>query len=191
MAYFNTYFNNYLIGATKNHELVFANFGTRQNGDGQVIFSASFDTVKPFNVDTCDLSYVFDEYVANLGAAQLWEMCDEYDCKPSELAERMFDCGYDITKIIDCSIYPEYYDIDGCDWCFESVRCGQYDTRNDIEEITLVNAYNKLHELWDKYHLKPVDDSVTKLSEKLAKIFAKVDEVEWITDYIKRHIDEL
>lgn len=186
-----TYFNNYLIGATKNHEIVFANFGIRQcgNGNEQPRFSASFDTVMPFDADTFDFTSYCDMFVSEMDKDCLWEECDAYDCKPSELARRMANCC-DVMEIIDCSIYPECYDIDGHDWYFESVGCGQHDTRNDIEEITHIDAYNKLHELWDNYHLKPVDDSIAKQVERLATSFAKIDEVEWITDYIKRHIDE-
>jgi hypothetical protein len=181
-----TYYNKFLIGATKNHELVFANFGVRQYGNEQPKFSASFDTVMPFKADERDLA----DYVADHDTGWLWEMCDEYNCKPSELANAMLK-NYDVMEIIDCSLYPEYYDIDGHDWYFESVGCGQHDTRDEMEEIINIDAYNKLHELWDNYHLKTVDDSVVEQVEKLAESFAEVNEEEWITDYIKRHIEEL
>lgn len=184
-----TYHNKFLIGATKNHELVFANFGTRQYGNEQLKFSASFDTVVPFDADTFDFTSCCDMLVSEMDKDYLWEQCDVYNCKPSELASHMaYNC--DVMEIIDCSLYPEYYDIDEHNWYFESVGCGQHDTRDEIEEVIDIDAYNKLHELWDNYHLNTVDDSVIEQVEKLAESFAKVNEEEWIIDYIKRHIDE-
>ena len=127
--------------------------------------------------------------VSEMDKDYLWEQCDVYNCKPSELASHMaYNC--DVMEIIDCSLYPEYYDIDGHNWYFESVGCGQHDTRDEIEEVIDIDAYNKLHELWDNYHLNTVDNSVIEQVEKLAESFAKVNEEEWIIDYIKRHIDE-
>ena len=185
------YFNDYLIGATKNHELVFASFGTRQRNDETFEFSASFDTVMPFRKDAIDLTACYEPIVDEMDKDWIWDKCDEYDCKPSEPAQTMADYCDDITEIVDCSLYPECYNVDGDDWYFESMCCGQHDTRDEIEETTCADAYNKLHELWDKYHLKAVDVSIVMQANELADAFAKVDEEEWITDYIKRHIDEL
>ena len=187
-----TYYNKFLIGATKNHELVFANFRTRRYGNEQPKFSASFDTVMPFDADTFDFTSYYDMLVNEMDKDYLWEKCDVYDCKPSELAWRMADNrdNCDVKEIIDCSLYPEHYDIDGHNWYFESIGCGQHDTRDEIEELINIDAYNKLHELWDNYHLNTVDDSVVEQVKKLAKSFEEVNEEEWIIDYIKRHIDE-
>jgi len=55
-----------------------------------------------------------------------------------------------------------------------------------MEEIINPTAYNLIHELWDNYHLKQVDESVVNQVEKLYVMLNEVDEEEWIVDYIKR-----
>lgn len=180
----------YLLGATKDNELVFGQFDINvRNGYRQ--FTASFNTVRPFNGENFDLEDYFEGWKDEFGKDELYDMCERFDCKPSELAENLASECCDVRDALDCSLYPECYDIDGESWYFESSSCGQYDTRNQMEEIINPDAYNLLHELWDNYHLKEVNDIVCVKVIALIQMLKKVDEEAWITDYIQRHKEEL
>ena len=47
------------------------------------------------------------------------------------------------------------------------------------------NLYYELHELWDNYHLKQVDDDVIQRIEKLQKEFEKIDEESWVKTLVR------
>lgn len=49
-------------------------------------------------------------------------------------------------------------------------------------------AYDELHELWDKYHLKEVDEEkITKQMDDIENRL-NVDWEDWITDYIRKEL---
>lgn len=179
----------YLLGATSDNELVFGEFEiTHRNGYAE--FSASFNTVKPFNGENFDLEEYFEDYIEGLGEEYLYDLCKRFNCKLSELVENLADeCG-DVRDALDCSLYPECYIVDENSWYFESGSCGQHDTRDEMEEIINPEAYELLHKLWDTYHLKKVDDDVISQVENLEEILSEVNEEEWIIEYIQRHMED-
>lgn len=191
-----------LLGANENQELVFGEFSlyhpeywSKEKGnyaDKSVLnFSVSFDVVRPFNGDNFDLEDYFEGWQEGLEKEYLYDQCVKFDCKPSELAENLAGECYDVRDALDCSLYPECYDVDGEAWYFESVGGGQHDSRKDGMEIyTNRNVYNKLHELWDKYHLKRVDNDIVVQVENLAKMCGhiKEHEEEWIVNYIRENM---
>ena len=181
----------YLLGATVDNELVFGEFEvTNRNGYSE--FTASFDTVRPFNGEDYDLVSYFENYIYGMDKEYLYDMCERFDCKPSALPEELANECCDVRDALDCSLYPECYEVDGESWYFESCGCGQHDTRKcGMEEHTNLEAYNLLHELWDKYHLKEVGNDTIKEVEKLKDMLSSIDEEAWIVDYIKRHEDVL
>lgn len=181
---------NYLLGATKDHELVFGKFVvTKRNGHNE--FSASFYTVRPFNGENFDFEDYYEGYIEGLDKAYLYDMCEQFDCAPSALVENLADECDDPRDALDCSLYPKEINVDSESWYFESCSCGQHDTRNEMEEIINFKAYNLLHELWDKYHSEKIDDSVVDQVENLVEMFEATDnEGEWIVSYIKRHMDD-
>ena len=180
----------YLLGATYNNELVFGEFDVSIR-NYQRIFTASFNTVRPFNGDNFDLEDYFEGWSDGFDKGELYDMCKRLDCKPSELAENLASECCDVRDALDCSLYPECFDVDGESWYFESCSCGQCDTRNNMEEIINPDAYNLLHELWDEYHLKEANDTVCVKVIMLIQMLKNVDEEAWIADYIKRHKEEL
>ena len=180
----------FLLGATVDNELVFGEFGVT-NRNGYLQFTASFDTVKPFNGENIDLEEYFEGWIDGFGKAELYNMCERFDCRPSELSKELADECYDVRDAIDCSVYPECYEVDGESWYFESRSGGQHDTRNEMEEIINKEAYDLLHELWDKHHLNKIDDAVVEQIGKLTNMLSDVDEEEWIVGYIERHKNEL
>ena len=179
-----------LLGATKNNEIVFGEFEIT-NRNGYAEFTASFDTVRPFREDDYDLEEYFGNVYYDYDKGYLYDLCERFDCRPSELANELANECDDIRDAIDCSLYPECYSIDGTDWYFESCGCGQHDTREEMEEYVNNNAYNLLHELWYKYHLKKVEEDVVAKVEGLIAMVSNVNEEDWITDYIERHEEDL
>lgn len=191
--------HKYLLGATVNNELVFGEFElkhprywSKEKGsytDEEVLeFSASFDTVTPFNADDYDLEEYYEGWIDGLDKEYLYDLCERFDCSPSQLPKNLADECYDVRDALDCSLYPEEIIVDGESWCFESSSCGQHDTREEgMEEYVNEEAYNLLHTLWDNYHLKTVDEEVVKQVEKLVDVLSSVDEEEWIINYIKEY----
>ena len=182
-------YDKILLGATRYNELVFANFGI-SNWNEYPKFTASFDMVRPFDIGSIDLVERWEDYLAKCEAYELRDLLGKYDCRLSELAEMMAD-DMGIDGAIDCSLYPETYTIDGIDWYFESMSCGQHDTRGEMAEYVNEDAYNVLHELWDKYHLKQVDSGIADTVEHIAHVLSLTNTEDWIADFIRRHIDEL
>lgn len=191
--------HKYLLGATVNNELVFGEFElkhprywSKEKGsytDEEVLeFSASFDTVTPFNADDYDLEEYYEGWIDGLDKEYLYDLCEQFDCSPSQLPKNLADECYDVRDALDCSLYPEEIIVDGESWCFESSSYGQHDTREEgMEEYVNEEAYNLLHTLWDNYHLKTVDEEVVKQVEKLVDVLSSVDEEEWIINYIKEY----
>ena len=186
-----------LLGANEYNEIVFGEFEVRPsyNGDGNKFF-ASFFVVFPICTDDADLQdyaeRYYEDYVDDMmrDGVWLWEQCDEYDCKPSDLAYEMASRIEDVRDVLDCSMYYEIITIDDYDWVFESRSCGQHDTRNEMTEYVDKDSYNKLIELWDNYHLKNIDDDVVAEIDELAKKMYHDDAFikDWIADYIERVI---
>lgn len=179
----------FLLGATSNNELVFGEFEVTHR-NGYMEFTASFNTVRPFNGDNFDMKEHFENMLECWDKESLYDACVRADCKPSELAEYLADECCDVRDALDCSLYPKCYQVDGESWYFESCSGGQHDTRSDMEEIINLGAYNLLHELWDSYHLEKIDEEVASQVEELRDMLAEVDEKEWIIDYIKRHLED-
>lgn len=166
----------YILGATEAGELVFVEFGiTHRNGHPE--FTASFNGVRPF---TEEEAISPEEYFESLAY-------DVSDARQFELMREHVD-NYgpiEIQDYIDCSLYPEIVDVDGEDYYFESVWCGQHDTRMEMLFYVDNNLYYELHELWDNYHLKQVDDDVIQRIEKLQKEFEKIDEESWVKTLVR------
>lgn len=176
----------FLLGATVDNELVFGEFEIR-TWNGCREFSASFNTVRPFNGEDFDLERYYDDWIEGMDNDYLYELCVQFDCRPSELPKELANECCDVRDALDCSLHPEEIEVNGASWYFESGSCGQHDTRNEMEEIINEAAYNLLHELWDNYHLKKIDDDVAEQINNLIDMLSKVDEEEWIVDYIERH----
>ena len=142
----------YLLGATKNHEIVFAEFGVRRYGDGRQLFSASFAVVSPLN-----------------GNVSHWAG----------------SCN-DLRNVPYCSLYPEWFCIDGVDWYFASGACGQCDRRQyGMERYIDKKAFDDLMELWDQYRLRESSDDGMMKMRTVRKALAGIDEEQWITNYIR------
>lgn len=189
----------FLLGATVDREIVFGEFElkhpsywSKEKGnwtDKDVLeFSASFDTVRPFNGSDYDLEEYFEGWMDGLDKEYLYDLCERHWCSPQDLPSKLADECYDVRDALDCSLYSKEMCIDDEHWYFESGSCGQHDTRKDgMDDYTNKEAYDLLHELWDAYHLKKVDNEVVDKVNKIVNMLKEVDEEEWIEDYIRRN----
>lgn len=182
-----------LLGISENNDILFGNFEVRER-DGKKIFSASFSAITPFEVEPSDGIDYFEDILENCyDNADKYELCEKFDCAPSQLAEEMArDAGICTNADErDCSIYMKRIYVDGIEYAFESSSCGQHDIRKDgVKEYTNKKAVEKLLNLWDLYHLKEVSDEITEEVEELAKTL-DTDIEEKISEYISKYILEV
>lgn len=182
----------FLLGATKDGELAFGNFRI-ENYDviGRApYFAASFDTVKPFDVDDIDEDYAAD-YLEGLDTETKYNLCERLCCAPQDLACEFYE-NSDIDDLVDCSLYPAEVKVCNITFKFESVACGQHDLTGEMAEFTNRLAFWRLIGLWKTFHLKPLTDKdefkqVCDELTAIVKLFNKVDEDAWIKNYLKHN----
>jgi len=174
------YFNIAVLGATKNNTLVFADI------ECQDYFSVSFSEVEPIAVDDEYLRERIRDLVEyGLRDKVVLEMLKKYDCRPSELVDELV-ARYDIEEIIDISPYPESFDgiVKGKTIYFESIACGQLDTREYLIPIDK-KFTDWLFDIWNKYHLKedyPKEQIVCAVEDYLYRLG---DERQWIENWLR------
>lgn len=183
----------YLLGINNDDDIVFAEFGiTTRNGYNE--FTASFDTVEPFEVEESDGVEYMERLIDDCyDDGDKYRLCVRYDCTPSELPQALAEEEYIQTNADekDCSLYDNRIYVDGIEYAFESVGGGQHDIRDEgMKEYTNKKAIEELLNLWDNYHLKKVDDIIV---EKVAKLQKELEldcteEETKIAEYIKKYL---
>ena len=178
---------DYLLGATNNNEIVTCSIDVRSNNNEEKYLSVCFNVYSPI----CENQFV--DYVENrledMDKSDLYDLCADYDCKPSELAEYIVDFD-DAANFIDMSWCADVWDVsvDDYTWYFENTCYGQHDTRNEIETVVNQEAYDLVHELWDNYHLNVIGDDVIVKLDQFDTMLCDVDASEWISDYIQEYL---
>ena len=186
--------NKFLLGATANNDLVFGEYElTERNGFRQ--FSASFDVVRPFREDDFDAEEYAESELECYDKAQKYDLCERYDCSPSELVDYFVEkYDGDPREAMDCSLFPEGYEIDGTNWYFESMCCGQHDIKKEEKMKVYTNkaAFDMLYTLWDTFHLKEVNDNcLAVLNQFLHRMQKyKTDEgiEKWVRNFIEKNL---
>jgi hypothetical protein len=179
-------FSDVLLGATKEGTLVFADIYV--GGEHRNYFSASFNEVRPFLATNEFLRERAEDYIYGMDKESLYDMCERFDCKPSELVDELVgEANYiGIWSLVDISLYPESYSIDGYgdDVYFESEGCGQNDTRDILVPID-PEFSEWLHSLWDTYHLqKLTPEEYGNISEVINRYLDTVDKDKWIKNWL-------
>ena len=176
----------FLLGTTKDNEVVFCEMELRDR-NGKIEFSASFNTVYPFEYDDKYLKERLKDNLDCYDKDYLYCLCDRYNCSSSQLVKHMY---YDsmVEEIIDISLYPNSIRVNGNDWYFESSACGQHDTREEMEFYVNKNLYNRIIELWDEYHLKEMPQTIIDEVNTIIEELEKVDEEEWIKNFIEENL---
>lgn len=121
-----------IIGFTKDNEIIVADVSFKRIGSNkEPYFSVSFDLSKIAKADDTirDYDYMynyFEDIRHSYDPESILNWCDEYDCPPSELADKMTEEAindYEIAmETLDCSLYPEIMDFDGEDYILRSTR---------------------------------------------------------------------
>ena len=180
-------FRNVLLGATKEGTLVFANIHV--GGEGyRDYFSVSFSEVRPFLATNEFLEERAEGYVDGMDKEFLYDMCEGYDCKPSELVDELVgEANYlGIESLVDISLYPESFSIDGYedDVYFESEGGGQHDTRDIL--VPIDGEFSEwLHSLWDTYHLQQLtEEEYGNISRVIEEYLGTIEEYEWIKEWL-------
>ena len=171
---------NILLGVTELNEIVFANISIRENKT----LSISFNLVTPTIIDNEYLYERFANLMEDLPKEDLYDLCVQYNVAPSNLIDEMFAYS-NVEDIIDISTFPEEVQIEGDNFIFETVSCGQCETRNLMSEYVDKDCYMRLITLWKAYHLQSIDDYIIKEVETIIEKLNEVDQMEWIEDYIK------
>ena len=174
-------YDRVMLGATKNNTLVFADIGFKNH------FSVSFSEVEPIAVDEdYQRNRISDLVEYELSDEVVLEMIRKYDCRPSELVDELLARCDIIEEIIDISLYPESFDgiVKGKTIYFESIACGQHDTREYLIPIDK-KFTDWLFDMWNKYHLKedyPKEQIVCAVEEYLHRLG---DERQWIENWLR------
>ena len=177
-----------LLGATVDGEIAFGEVELTDKG-----LSVGFDTVKPFDTNDIDEDYT-EDYLYDLDKETKYNLCCQYECSPQDLAYEFF-IDHTVDEIVDCFLYPVDIEVNGTTYMFESVGCGQQELENSMEEYADKAVFKELINLWKQYHLRKLSSEVYKqVCERVGKLLAKaeknIDEISWITDYIRRKEEE-
>lgn len=178
-----------LLGFTNDNEIVFGNVSLYDD----YRFSASFETSRPIIIKDDEIIDELKSRLEQMDVEWLYNTLLEYDCAPSELADKIFEekgVGESIEWLYDTSLYPEVFSIEGVegDIHFESSASGQHDTRGEMNTYTNKYLYDLIHNLWDEYHLKIIPEE--KVQEVFNMIEIKNDVIDE-NEYVKKWLIKL
>lgn len=174
-------FNKVLLGLTTDGEFVFANV---ENRDGR--FSASFEMVRPFVWDDKEAELRAESLVDSIDNEYKLSLLEDYDCRPSELVSEIM-YRWDVSDLVDISLYPEYLYKDGTEIYFESSSCGQVDiTKYDYEFMLDEQIFYAIVDAWREYHLDKIPNTTwSKLQSLLVTYEDLVDDEEQIERWLE------
>lgn len=188
----------FLVGITNDNEVAFMEVEVRNRNydeESSLEFSASFNCVMPFIVEDSD-GIEYAEHLLNdcYTDKDKYDLCERFNCKLSDLAEALADDMEIRTNADerDCSLYPNRIMVDDTEYAFESMGCGQHDImKSGLKECVNTQAFMKLYEYWQKYHLKVIDNEQAKEVEDLVNEMLLANEEEEIVNYIKKYKEVL
>lgn len=178
-----------LLGFTKDREVVFANIDNRRG-----YFAVSFDASYPVEIGYSETIEQIQSLLEQMDKEWVLDKLEYHDCKPSELADKIYDDTYDhVSEFFDNSLYTESFRIDGVenDIYFLASGCGQHDTRGSMVWCINTDLYNYIHELWDQYHLSEIPvEKYEKLIEAVEHQNNTIDEYAVVEQYLINNFDE-
>ena len=155
----------YLLGVNTKHELIFSKIILKH--------PTHYDRLKSTYVEEVDKMQLVIVF---------------YAVKPSLSNEKD---RRDLVDEVQCGLHLNEALANNKSLYFNACHCGQYDSRIDgMLEYTSEEAYNIIHDLWDKYHLEIVGKDVFKQIGRIINIFAEMDEDYLLDKYIKKYKDK-
>ncbi len=188
----------FLLGVIKN-QIVIGEFEIK-DWNGYLEFSAHFSVGEAFdiNLSESEIADWWEEYWYCLDEkGKLDALQDGERTKQDWIDEQVENTYYQDIK--DCSCTDLEMDYNGVTINFETVSCGQHDVREDefFNEMKFTNkeAFDKLMNLWDNYHLKEIDDNVKNEIDEIEELLQPYDfDCTWdsdnkVEDFIKDNLE--
>lgn len=179
-----------LLGATDNNELVFAEVSNMYG------FTVSFNVVSPLEVTNELIETRMENQLDCLSREELFDICERYDCRPSEILENVVDDVYNVEDVLDISLYPESYRVEGIedDVYFESGACGQ--CGEYVEKVTkYCFGYPIIDHIltnWRLHHLEKLDEEVSNEIFNFIDLIVGEDywkkETEWVQNWLETEV---
>jgi len=138
--------NKMIVGITRNNTIIVAKVENKK------YFSVSFDELIPQKIDDDMIDERIDEIIEDLSS----QYDDNID-KTREVINNEYD-NYGIEGLFDISLYPYSFTFKEEEIYFISGGCGQIDKRDNIAVYEDKSITDRIFQLWDKYHLKKVDN---------------------------------
>lgn len=175
----------FLVGVTEYNELVFVTIRIKDDNE----FSAVFEVVSPIEITEDLLEERANCLLDCFSGETKWDLVERFDCTPSELPER-YSRYAEVGDLIDISLYPENFYINGKDIYFESGICGQCGEYLDriVEPVNdlVENLIPIIKRFWTNYHLKIITDTEKKTLEKIIDHYINsFNEREWVKNWLK------
>lgn len=157
-----------LTGITKDNELYFLEIN--KENDNKDYFSMSGFTVKPINKQDAE-----SQVEENLQEGEEWKMAVEADqttMSKDEWIQYVLDTDGSLAGF-DTSLFDEEVEVDGQEYIFESMSCGQHEEENLTKYFIDKTLFDALMALWKSNHLKPT----TKLTAKQNALIAQAESI--------------
>ena len=184
----------FLLGVIKN-QIVVGEFEVK-TWNGYPEFTASFSVGEAFNIELSEdeIKDWWEEYWNCLDEkGKLVALNDGERTKQDWIDDQVGNTYYQDIKDCSCTDLEMKFNNEYIN--FESICCGQHDVRTDefFNEMKFTNkeAFDKLMNLWDNYHLKEIDSATMKEIDEIENLlsgyeFSYGDKVE---DFIRENLE--
>ena len=168
----------FLLGVM-NDKIIIGEFEVR-DWNGYNEFSASFDVGEAFNIDLSEdeIKDYWNEYFNCISDSEKLDILQDGERTKQDWLDEMVSNSY-YSDIKDCSCTDLELEYSGSTINFETISCGQHDCRKDEEFKDMVftnkEAFDKLMNLWDKYHLSKIDQDGLKEIEEIENLLEPFD----------------
>ena len=192
---------NFLLGVNKEENKIYFGEITITTRNGYKEFAANFDVGEAFDISEVDFEDQCNDLWDCYDAQQKLDLLYDGDRTKEDVFDEWTRCE-DYHNFIDCSCTDYETELNnGQEINFQTTYGGQHDIREDAEEYENIIFTNKeaveiILKLWDKYHLKNIEDEAEEIEKQINFIIEKLDkynqyEFKNIENFIKEHIEEV
>ena len=176
-----------VLGTTTDGDIVTCCLDINSFHKEPYVFSASFAVLTP--ISEAMFPDMLHDTLTNTDESILYHACEEYDCTPKQLVDNILDNEDDLWDWLDldCCAGIDYVRnrLTHENYYFSMWACGQHDTRDDMDLYVNKEVYDLVIELWDKYHLKPLDDEGMAKFRKVKELLFDVIDEDWVQNFIE------
>ena len=154
--------------------IITADVGTKDllNDPERRMFSASFNVYELQTRSMDEIREYYDDLEFQFDSDHILHLLKEYDCSPSQLGGRMIS-HMSLEELVGGDVLGEVHELEDGEFTYFSFSsAGQHDIREDInikEDIdeNISSQVLELLEMWDKFHLKGIDESVEDRAKEI------------------------